>query len=155
TVPLAFNGNTNTYTWTNDNPAIGLPASGMGNLPSFTTVNNSAATQFASIKVFPQGTGCTSKTMAFRIQVNPCGPVTTVSPNPATTNTLRVTYNSTSATQLQVTILDANGLPVAPAQSFSGGSTQVDISALRPGIYYVQVTDVKTGASTRTQLVKL
>ncbi|MFN0034070.1 MAG: HYR domain-containing protein, partial [Saprospiraceae bacterium] len=43
------------YTWTNDNPNIGLAASGSGNLPPFLTTNNTGAPITATITVTPKG----------------------------------------------------------------------------------------------------
>ena len=39
TAAVNFTGTGNTFTWVNDTPGIGLPASGTGNIPSFTAVN--------------------------------------------------------------------------------------------------------------------
>ncbi|MGN6179251.1 MAG: gliding motility-associated C-terminal domain-containing protein [Mucilaginibacter sp.] len=54
TTALNFTGAGNTYTWTNDMPSIGLPASGTGNIPSFPTINNSNNKVTATITVTPQ-----------------------------------------------------------------------------------------------------
>lgn len=49
-----FVGNTASYTWANDNPAIGLPASGTGDIPSFTVKNTDLTkTLTATITVTP------------------------------------------------------------------------------------------------------
>ncbi|MBD2704646.1 hypothetical protein IC229_28675 [Spirosoma sp. BT702] len=40
TTPVTFSGTASSYQWTNSNPTIGLPASGTGNLSSFTAINN-------------------------------------------------------------------------------------------------------------------
>ncbi|MFZ4634720.1 MAG: beta strand repeat-containing protein, partial [Saprospiraceae bacterium] len=55
--------------WTNDNPAIGLPASGTGNL-SFTSANV-AATTTATITVSPVLNGCVGADQVFVITINP------------------------------------------------------------------------------------
>ncbi|MCX6270812.1 MAG: hypothetical protein NTU44_06260 [Bacteroidetes bacterium] len=47
-----------TYTWTNDNTTIGLPASGNGNIPSFMAINNSTFTKTATINVTPHTAVC-------------------------------------------------------------------------------------------------
>ena len=59
-----------TYTWTNSNPLIGLPASGTGNIPAFTAVNNSNAPVTATITVTPR-TGCSGPSGSFTITVSP------------------------------------------------------------------------------------
>jgi YVTN family beta-propeller protein len=45
-----------TYKWTVDNPAIGLTASGEGNIPSFTATNNTSAPVTATVTVTPYHT---------------------------------------------------------------------------------------------------
>ncbi|SDE15679.1 gliding motility-associated C-terminal domain-containing protein [Mucilaginibacter pineti] len=50
---VAFSGTANTYTWTNDNPAIGLPASGTGNIDKFTAINTGTIPITAHITVTP------------------------------------------------------------------------------------------------------
>jgi len=54
TTPLNFTGAGNTYTWTNDMPSIGLPATGSGNIPSFPAINNSNSKITATITVTSQ-----------------------------------------------------------------------------------------------------
>ncbi len=50
TEPIVFNTAGCAYNWTNDHPEIGLPASGEGNLPSFTAINNTGSTIVANIR---------------------------------------------------------------------------------------------------------
>lgn len=55
-IPLSGNGNT--FTWTNDNPIIGLPASGTGDIPSFPATNTTGTTNItANISVTTRTTG--------------------------------------------------------------------------------------------------
>ncbi|HEY9001013.1 MAG TPA: beta-propeller fold lactonase family protein [Mucilaginibacter sp.] len=54
TTAINFTGTANTFNWTNNNPAIGLPASGTGTIPAFTAVNNGATPITATITVMPQ-----------------------------------------------------------------------------------------------------
>jgi hypothetical protein len=61
-----------TYSWTNDNTAIGLAASGTGNLPTFTTPSNSPYTNTATITVTPTINGCAGTSRTFTITVSPC-----------------------------------------------------------------------------------
>jgi len=51
TAPVNFSGSGTVYTWSNDNPSIGLPASGSGNIPAFTAVNNGNTPAIANISV--------------------------------------------------------------------------------------------------------
>jgi len=62
-----------TYSWTNDNPGIGLSANGTGNIPAFTVINNGNVTETATITVTPTAGGCTSIPVIFTIEVNPEG----------------------------------------------------------------------------------
>lgn len=45
------------YTWTNDHPEIGLPASGVGDIPSFTATNNTNTAITATIHTTPHASG--------------------------------------------------------------------------------------------------
>lgn len=54
---INFTGTGNAFTWTNDNPTIGLPAGGDGDIPSFTAVNTGNAPAKATIRVVPNNAG--------------------------------------------------------------------------------------------------
>lgn len=171
TPPTVFNGTAASYTWTNDNPSIGLAASGTGNLPSFTTVNPGPGAQTAYIRVTPQGNGngvCPGKTMAFRITVENCPPVThnggtggdpatgrsllQVSPNPAQ-GPLTLTVSEAGAYSVQV--LSNLGLPLTRPETFTGNRYGIDLAGLRPGVYVLQLVNQATGTATRTLVTKL
>lgn len=174
TSPVTFSGNATSYTWTNSNPAIGLAASGTGNLPSFTTANAGPGAQYAYIKVTPQGTvtaACPGKAMAFRITVNYCGPIAQhgdtddgnarialdrqiiAGPNP-TTGVVRVQYSG-SAQQLDVLVRNSNGTVVLPARRVASNTISIDLSTLLPGTYAIQFADPRTGTSIVRTIVKL
>ncbi len=82
TAAAAFSGATTgtVFNWTNSNPAIGLPASGSGNI-SFTALNTTSAPVTATITVTPSftngGTTCVGTPTSFVITVNPLPVVTT------------------------------------------------------------------------------
>lgn len=81
TAAITFNGSAvagTTYTWVNDNPSIGLAASGTGNIPSFTAVNNGVAPVTANITVTPRANECAGTPRTFTITVNPTPKVTVV-----------------------------------------------------------------------------
>jgi Ig-like domain CHU_C associated len=60
-----------TYSWTNSNPAIGLAASGTGNVPSFVAVNASPNAITATITVTPSAaSGCAGLPITYTITVN-------------------------------------------------------------------------------------
>lgn len=68
-----------TYTWTNNNTAIGLGASGNGNIPVFTATNNTGAPITATITVTPTFAGCPGTPQTFTITVTP-GDIPTFTP---------------------------------------------------------------------------
>jgi hypothetical protein len=60
--------------WSNDNPGIGIPASGKNKIPTFTTINNTGIDQFAHITVLNRAidgrNGCPVPPVTFAIKVN-------------------------------------------------------------------------------------
>jgi gliding motility-associated-like protein len=77
TSPVVFTGGVSgtIYNWTNNNTATGLSASGVGNIPAFTTINNGTAPITSGIVVTPSitynGLTCNGNTQSFNITVNP------------------------------------------------------------------------------------
>ncbi len=57
TPPISFTGTATGYIWTNDTPAIGLPANGSGDISSFTAINAGTSPVKATITVTPLNTG--------------------------------------------------------------------------------------------------
>ncbi|MRX48556.1 Ig-like domain-containing protein [Pedobacter puniceum] len=76
---FSSNPNGATYTWTNDNTAINLPASGNGNINSFTATNNTNSPITATITVTPSLNGCVGTPRSYTITVNP-SPIVTATP---------------------------------------------------------------------------
>jgi gliding motility-associated-like protein len=68
-----------TYTWTNSNPAIGLAASGNGNIPVFTPNNSGTALITATISIIATANGCSRVAETYIITVNP-SPAVSFSP---------------------------------------------------------------------------
>ena len=60
-----------TFSWVNDNTAIGLGASGTGNLPTFTPVNTGTIPIVANVIVTPKNGICSGDPFTFEIYVNP------------------------------------------------------------------------------------
>lgn len=73
TNPVTFTGAVagTTFSWVNNKPAIGLAASGSGNIPAFLPVNTGLATETARIIVTPYALGCTGIADTFTIAVYP------------------------------------------------------------------------------------
>ncbi|HQK40334.1 MAG TPA: hypothetical protein PLO52_09495 [Flavobacterium alvei] len=65
-----------TFAWTNSNTAIGLAASGTGNVPSFTATNTGTTALVATITVTPTVNGLKGTPSSYTITVNPTPPVT-------------------------------------------------------------------------------
>ena len=62
------------YAWTNNNTAIGLAASGNGNVPSFTATNTSTTVISSTVTITPtytNGVACSGTPVDFTITVNP------------------------------------------------------------------------------------
>jgi gliding motility-associated-like protein len=57
TAAINFTGTGNQYTWTNDMPGIGLAASGVGDIASFTAVNTGSTSVKATITATPEKIG--------------------------------------------------------------------------------------------------
>ena len=113
TAAVTFSGATTgtVYSWTNSNTAIGLAASGTGNI-SFTALNTTGAPVVATITVTPRftsgGTTCTGTPRTFTITVNPL-PVVSAGTLPA-----RICISDT--------LVPLNGTPVGGSWSGIGTS---------------------------------
>jgi gliding motility-associated-like protein len=59
------------FDWINTNNAIGLSSSGIGNVPSFLTINNSNTIVVSTIHVVPTLNGCVGPDSTFVITINP------------------------------------------------------------------------------------
>ena len=60
-----------TFSWTNSNSNIGLPASGVSSISSYTATNTSNSPIQGSINVIPTANGCAGVSQNFTITVNP------------------------------------------------------------------------------------
>jgi gliding motility-associated-like protein len=130
TTAIAFSGNATTYTWTNDSPSIGLPASGNGNINAFTATNTTANPITATITVTPLNNPCSGPPITFTITVNPSPTVTnpgnqTICPGQASTV---VNFSGTSGAifnwindNTNTGLTNANGSNTIP--SFNGVNT--------------------------------
>jgi hypothetical protein len=72
-------GGTTSFNWVNDNPGIGLSASGTGNILTFNGINTGTSPEVATIIVTPGfdngSVTCTGPSQSFTITVNPAGQV--------------------------------------------------------------------------------
>lgn len=86
------------YNWTNNNPSIGLAASGTGNIPSFTPSFSGTAPVTATITVTPSfsgGPACTSSSQTFIITINPIPDVNNVASQTVCNNAATTAINFT------------------------------------------------------------
>jgi hypothetical protein len=136
---LNFSGSAGTtYTWTNSNPAIGLPASGTGNL-NFPTANVPVATT-ATITVTPQfGSGCTGAAETFTLTVNPAP---TINPqgdlNGCSGNQLNINFNSNPGTGVTFDWTNSNpAIGLAAAGTGNISFSAAGVSAAQTGLITV------------------
>jgi len=77
TTAINFAGTGTSYNWTNNNTAIGLAASGTGDIAAFVATNPGSAPVLATITVTPThtngGLSCVGLPQTFTITVNPAG----------------------------------------------------------------------------------
>lgn len=159
TAPINFTGNAvagKTYTWTNSNPGIGLPASGTGNIPAFTARNTGAAPATATITVTPMVNGCAGTPRTFTITVNP-SPRVTIVPDycvvggkvqlVANSNIPGTTWSwSTSPAQTTQSILvDLSGTYTVTATAPNGCQTTASISVAQELVVNGDFTAGNTG----------
>lgn len=81
TSDITFTGSASGFSWTNNNPSVGLSSSGSGNIPPFIGINNNNTVSTAQISVTPQvsqnGVNCPGPSQSFNIKINPT-PNTTI-----------------------------------------------------------------------------
>ena len=148
-------GGTTTYAWTNDNPSIGLAASGTGDL-SFTATNNSTAPILANIVVTPTytngGTSCVGSTKTFTITVNPSGqvnqPGNQIVCNNAVTSFITFTTNNTGGTTIYSWINDTPGHGLADSGEGDISGFNAHNSGSTPITLTIVVTPTYTNGSS-------
>ena len=112
------------FNWINSNPAIGLVASGSGDIPSFTATNLTTSPITGTITVTPTHAGCTGPTISFTITVNPTAVVTSAS-TANWCNGISNTYNITSSSSAPAPTYAwtrANVPGITPATGSGSGS---------------------------------
>ncbi|GAA4330626.1 T9SS type A sorting domain-containing protein [Flaviaesturariibacter amylovorans] len=166
-----------TYTWTNNNPGIGLPASGTGPIPAFMPTGTGTAAIVVTA-TYNGSTTCAGAPMGFAIQASNCGPVAnpgdntngstdaartrtpqqvfesqvSTAPNPVS-SVLKVNYTGTEG-PLTLRLVDMYGQPLKVNRSF-GTTGTIDMSALRPGNYVLQLIDERRKLTVQRNIIKL
>jgi YVTN family beta-propeller protein len=164
-----------TFTWTNSNTTIGLNATrGIGAFPSFIAQNINAPASgivsSANILVVPTANKCVGTAYPFTITVNDCitqhgsghgdeaaaktASGLQISPNPVR-STMMVLLPVSKGAIYSVQVVSETGIAVTRPVSATGSQQAIDLSALRPGIYVLQVVHTKTGFVLRSPFVKL
>lgn len=59
------------YSWSNDNPSIGITANGSGDISSFTAQNQTNSQNIANITVTPSFGNCNGTSVSFQISIDP------------------------------------------------------------------------------------
>jgi gliding motility-associated-like protein len=112
------------YNWTNSNPAIGLAASGTGNLPSFPAVNTGTTPVTATITVTPSytsnGLTCTGTPITFTITVNP-------------TPTANAVNNQTLCNGVSTTAISFSGAVTGTVYSWTNNTPSIGLAVSGTG----------------------
>jgi gliding motility-associated-like protein len=139
TSAVSFSGTGTSYTWTNNQTAVGLAASGTGNIVAFNALNPSnSVISTATVSVTPLFTNnnvtCPGPVQTFTITVNPI-PVVTPMANATFcngTNTSLITINGTGTSYAWTNSTTSIGLGasgsgnIAPFAASNAGSTPVN-----------------------------
>ncbi|WP_162276847.1 PKD domain-containing protein [Mucilaginibacter pedocola] len=132
--PLNFTSSPGTtFRWTNSNIAIGLPASGTGNIGSFIARNTSTSPIAATITVTPTNGSCPGQPATFKITVYP------IPAAPLADALINYCINDTPV-QLTATASAGNTLTWYNNATLTGGSTTAPTPATSAAVsvkYYV------------------
>ncbi len=156
TNPVNFTGSHSgsVYSWSNNNPAIGLPASGTGNIASFTPTVLGNAT----ITVYPTLNGCPGSSQNFTIVVQDCVDLEEVSseeiviyPNPVSgiCNIESVGLNEYD----ELHLIDATGKLIS-IWKIEDAKMTLDFSQLPSGNYSLHFTSILKEKTMKIQVVK-
>jgi len=131
TTPINFTNQVlgTTYTWTNSSPAIGLPGSGIDNIPSFIPINNGIDPIQSTVTVTPSANGCLGASQTFVITINP-SPVITFSPVNQTICTGENTAEVTLISTLGASISWTSVVPPGITGSATSGTNTIPVQTL-------------------------
>ncbi len=134
------------FSWTNNNTAIGLGASGTGDVPSFTAQNTTGTTLAATITITPSANGCVGEPETYNITVY----ATSVTPNLVSMIDADCLGKALGALDIEVV-----GGESPYTYAWSNGAITEDIEGLDAGVYEIIVTDNKgcTSKDTSFQIV--
>jgi PKD repeat protein len=157
TTAINFSGSSNssTYSWTNDNSAIGLTSSGAGNILPFTPTTAGTA----NLTVTPTLNGCTGTPVPFSIDVKDCSAAIDESsdellliyPNP--TSGLLTLKGESLNKYNKVELIDAAGRIVG-YWSINGNPQNLDLTSYAAGNYSLKITGESAQALKKIQIKK-
>lgn len=142
-IPLSGSGATS-YTWTNSNTAIGLAATGSGNIPAFTATNTgtTAIVSTITIRAFNTTTDCysVSKTFTITIHPKPNGTISLVDDDICVGTNAQLIFTATAGTGPFSLIINSITYPgISTSSPFS-----ITPTPLVPTIYNLtKITDSK------------
>ncbi len=146
-----------TVSWVNSNPAIGLPASGSGNISSYTAPNTNTLIN-ATIIGTPVLNGCTGSSNSFQISIKPLPQLNTLSNQVVCSNSLvgPINFSSTIAGASINWTNDntATGIAASGTGNITAFTTPVSFTPLVSNITVAPIFNGCTGiASTFSILV--
>ena len=162
---IIFTGNANSYSWTNSNTAIGVSASGIGNISSFVTQNTLPSVISSVINVTPEftnaGVTCQGTPESFVIDVLPQPSVNPISPqticNTSATAPILFTGNATEYNWINNNVsigIAASGNGNIPSfNTVAGATTNVANIVVTPT--YVYNNTVCSGTPLTTTITVL
>ncbi len=156
TVPVNFSSNIpgTSFTWTNNDPSIGLaPVSSGNSIPSFIAINNGTTPVVATITVTPTGPApdfCVGLSQSFTITVLPDANMTLTS---ATGSNAQTVCSGNAISNIVYTLggsatnATVSGLPLGVTSSFAGGALTIAGFSGPYGIFTYTVTATGSCAS--------
>ncbi len=135
---------TTSYSWVNDNPAIGLAANGLGNIPAFPGMNPGANPVTATVTVTPHltnnGVTCEGPAQSFTFTINPTAqvndPTDQVVCNGFPTSLVTFTSNNTGGTTTYSWVNDTPSIGLAA----NGLGDIPGFTGMNPGVTPVTAT---------------
>ena len=132
-----------TFTWTNSNTAIGLAASGTGNVPSFTTTNTTLTPISGTITIFPTANGCPGTPLNYRITVNPTPTATISGGRTVCQNSTSPLVTFTNPTSLAISVTyNINGTLQTPVAVTGNGTAIVSVPTTTAGTFNYNLVSV-------------
>ncbi|HEU4609111.1 MAG TPA: PKD-like domain-containing protein, partial [Chitinophagaceae bacterium] len=148
-----------TFSWTNSNTAIGLAASGSGNVPAFTATNNGVAPVSATITVTPSLNGCPGTPLTYTITVNPTATVTAnmvIQTICSGTEISEISFSGLPGTSYNWTRdhqADVTGIPASGTGNISGSLSHTSAAAQTVTFTVTPVANGCNGAPVEVKVV--